>query len=91
MDYDTENGATLQELPDREITNFGKRKKKLLLEIERKESKKLKRFQQLLKKMSQSPHCSKSRQSQNSANGGILLIVVSYLDNSSEEVISENI
>ena len=69
MGCDTENGAIPQKLPDREITNFGKKKKKLLLEIERKESKKLKRFQQLLKKMSQSPQYSQSRQSQNSASG----------------------
>lgn len=55
MSYDTENEATLQELPDIEITNLGKRKKKLLLEIKRKENKKLKIFQQLLQKMSQSP------------------------------------
>lgn len=55
MSYDTENEATLQELPDIEITNLGKRKKKLSLEIKRKENKKLKIFQQLLHKMSQSP------------------------------------
>lgn len=55
MTYDTENEATLQELPDIEITNLGKRKKKLSLEIKRKENKKLKIFQQLLQKMSQSP------------------------------------
>ena len=55
MSYDTENEATLQELPDIEITNLGKRKKKLSLEIKRKENKKLKNFQQLLQKMSQSP------------------------------------
>lgn len=55
MSYDTENEATLQELPDIEITNLGKRKKKLSLEIKRKENKKLKIFQQLLQKMSQSP------------------------------------
>lgn len=55
MSYDTENEATFQELPDIEITNLGKRKKKLSLEIKRKENKKLKIFQQLLQKMSQSP------------------------------------
>lgn len=55
MSYDIENEATLQELPDIEITNLGKRKKKLSLEIKRKENKKLKIFQQLLQKMSQSP------------------------------------
>lgn len=55
MSYDTENEATLQELPDIEITNLGKRKKKLSLEIKRRENKKLKIFQQLLQKMSQSP------------------------------------
>ena len=55
MSYDTENEATLQEVPDIEITNLGKRKKKLSLEIKRKENKKLKIFQQLLQKMSQSP------------------------------------
>ena len=52
MSYDTEHGATLQELPDMQITN---KKKKLLLEIKGKESKKLKTFQHLLQKMSQSP------------------------------------
>ena len=55
MSYDTENEATLQELPDIEITNLGKRKKKLSLEIKRKKNKKLKIFQQILQKMSQSP------------------------------------
>ena len=45
MDY-TENGATLQELPEKSPIS-GKRKKKLL-EIERKASKKLKNFQKLL-------------------------------------------
>ena len=45
MDY-TENGATLQELPEKSPIS-GKRKKKLL-EIEKRASKKLKNFQKLL-------------------------------------------
>ena len=41
MGYDTENGATLQELPEKSPV-LGKRKKKFLLKIERKQGKKLK-------------------------------------------------
>ena len=41
---DIENVATLQELPEKSTTSV-KRKKKVLLEIERKESKKPKYFQ----------------------------------------------
>ena len=43
MAYNTENGATFQELPEKSPISW-KRKSNLLLEIEKKESKKLKSF-----------------------------------------------
>ena len=43
MGCSTENGATFQELPEKSPIS-GKRKRKLLLEIKKKESKKLKHF-----------------------------------------------
>ena len=43
MAYKTENGATFQELPEKSQKTW-KRKSNLLLEIEKKESKKLKSF-----------------------------------------------
>ena len=54
MDCSTENGATILELPDKLLVS-GKRKRKLLLEIEKKESKKTKSFRKLLVSMSQNP------------------------------------
>ena len=51
MSYNTKNGATLQELPEKSPIS-GKRKSKLFLEIEKKESKKLKRIQNLPQSMS---------------------------------------
>ena len=47
MGYNTENGATLLELSEKSQFQR-KRRRKLLLNIERKESKKLKIFQKLL-------------------------------------------
>ena len=43
MDYNSKNGATLQELPEKQ-SFLGNRRRKLLLEIKKKESKKLKSF-----------------------------------------------
>ena len=51
MDENTKNGATLQELPEKSPISR-KRKRKLLLEIEKKESKKLNRAQNLPQSMS---------------------------------------
>ena len=48
MGYNTKNRATLQELPEKSLIP-GKRKRKLLLEIEKKEGKKLKSFQRPIK------------------------------------------
>ena len=50
MGYNTEIGATRQKWPI-----LRKKRMKLLLKIERKESKELKSFQKLLELMSQSP------------------------------------
>ena len=47
MVYDTEHGASLQILPDKSQIS-GKRQWILLLEIEKKESKRLNTFQKLL-------------------------------------------
>ena len=47
MCYNTENEATLQELPEK-IPISAKKNRKFLLEIDKKESKKLKRFEKLL-------------------------------------------
>ena len=47
MSCNTENGATLKKFPDKSPIS-GKRKEKLLLQIEKKESEKLKSFQKLL-------------------------------------------
>ena len=47
MGYDTENGRSLWEIPDKSPTS-GQRKRKLLLEIEKKESRKLKSFQKVV-------------------------------------------
>ena len=52
MGYNIKNGARrLQEVPEKSPIS-GKRKRKLLFEIEKKESRKLKYFQKLLEKMS---------------------------------------
>ena len=48
MVYNTENGASLQKLPDK-LQISGKRKWTLLLEIEKKENKTLNTFQKLLR------------------------------------------
>ena len=48
MVYNTENGASLQKLPDK-LQISGKRKWILLLEIEKKENKTLNTFQKLLR------------------------------------------
>ena len=45
-----------------------KRKRKLLFELERKESKKLKSFQRFLEQINQKPQYNQSRHSQNSAS-----------------------
>ena len=67
MGYNTENGATLLELSEKSQFQR-KRRRKLLLNIERKESKKLKIFQKLLEQMNQNPQYNRSRQSESSAN-----------------------
>ena len=54
MVYNTENGASLQKLPDKSQIS-GKRQWILLLEIVKKESKTLNTFQKLLEQISQSP------------------------------------
>ena len=66
MVYNTENGASLQKLPDSEITNSGNRQWILLLEIEKKESKTLNAFQKQLEQISQSRQYNQRRQGQNS-------------------------
>ena len=54
MGYNIKIGATRQELPEK-WPILRKKRMKLLLKIERKESKELKSFQKLLELMSQSP------------------------------------
>ena len=61
MVYNTENGASLQKLPDKSQIS-GKRQWILLLEIEKKESKTLNTFQKLLEQISQSPQYNRSKQ-----------------------------
>ena len=53
MVYNTENGASLQKLPDKSQIS-GKRQWIFLLEIQKNESKTLNTFQKLLKEISQS-------------------------------------
>ena len=69
-DYNTENGATAQELSDQQprkkSPNSGKNI--LLLEIELKESKKQKSCQKLQELISQSPQYNQNWQSQSSAS-----------------------
>ena len=65
MVYKTENGASLQKLPDKSQIS-GKRQWILLWEIEKKESKTLNTFQKLLEQISQSPQYNQSRQDQSS-------------------------
>ena len=64
MVYNTENGASLQKLPDKSQIS-GKRQWILLLEIEKKESKTRNTFQKLLEQISQSPQYNQSRLGQN--------------------------
>ena len=54
MGQSIENGAALQEFSDKSQIS-GERQRTLLLGTEKKESKKLKTFQKLLKQISQSP------------------------------------
>ena len=63
MSSSIENGAVLQELPDKSQIS-GKRQGILMLEIEKIESKNLKTFQKLLEQVSHSPQYNESRQSQ---------------------------
>ena len=56
MVYNTGNGASLQQLPNKSQIS-GK-----MLEIEKKESKTLNTFQKLLEQISQSPQYNQSRQ-----------------------------
>ena len=65
MVYNTENGASLQKLPDKSYTS-GKRQWVLLLEIEEKEGKTPKTFQKLLEQISQSLQYNLNSQSQRS-------------------------
>ena len=96
MVYNTENGASLQKLPDKSQIS-GKRQWILLLEIVKKESKTLNTFQKLLEQISQSPQYNQSRQGQSSRENvqrklprtskTYPEILVPYLNNSSEETI----
>ena len=102
MVYNTGNGASLQKLPDKSQI-LGKRQWILLLKIEKKESKTRNNFQKLLEQISQRPQYSQSagwvrteQRKQNVyeatsyqklASQTYLEIMVSYLNNSSEETI----
>ena len=101
MGLNTEYGATLQELLDKSKPQISrKRLKILLLEIKKKEIKKLKIFQNLLEKISQSPQYIQKRQSQSirvnvyeaklTKKQVYLEILVPHLNNPSEEVIFES-
>ena len=59
MGQSIKNGAAFQELPDKSQISR-KRQRILLLETEKKESKKLKTFQKLLQYISQSPQYNKA-------------------------------
>ena len=102
MVYHTGNGASLQKLPDKSQI-LGKRQWILLLKIEKKESKTRNNFQKLLEQISQRPQYNQSagwvrteQRKQNVyeatsyqklASQTYLEIMVSYLNNSSEETI----
>ena len=102
MVYNTGNGASLQKLPDKSQI-LGKRQWILLLKIEKKESKTRNNFQKLLEQISQRPQYNQSagwvrteQRKQNVyeatsyqklASQTYLEIMVSYLNNSSEETI----
>ena len=87
MCYNTENEATLQELPEK-IPISAKKNRKFLLKIDKKESKKLKRFEKLLEQMSQGSQYNQSKYNQSSEL--YLKILVPYLDNPYEEAMAES-
>ena len=95
MVYNTDNGTSLQKLPDKSEIS-GKRQWILLQENEKKESQTLNTFQKLLEQISQSPQQNQSKQGQSSRENVFeettknqvardLEILVPYLNNSSEE------
>ena len=96
MVYNTDNGTSLQKLPDKSEIS-GKRQWILLQENEKKESQTLNTFQKLLEQISQSPQYNQSRQGQSSRENvqrklprtsqTYPEILVPYLNNSSEETI----
>ena len=67
MIYNTGNGASLQQLPNKSLIS-GKTQWILLLEIEKKESKALDTFQKLLEQTSQSPQYNQSGQGHSREN-----------------------
>ena len=94
MVYNTENGASFQRIPYNSQI-LGKRQLILLLEIEKKENKTLKTFQKLLEQTNKSSHYRSGRaravegmfMRKTTKNYTCLAILVSYLNNFSEETL----